>query len=82
MTGALLAMAASAWAQADDLQPFPAPQAGMYRVPTGPDPDDRTVEVMIGTTIAVDCSRHALGTTVTRKVVQGWGVPRTTCSAR
>lgn len=77
--GALLAMAAGALAQSDDLKPFPAPDAGMQRVvirvPAGPDPDDRKVEVMIGKTIEVDCNRHAFGTTVTRQVAQGWGFP-------
>ena len=76
---AFLAGAGAAWAQSDNLQPFPGPDAGMervvIRVPAGPDPDDRKVEVLIGKTIAVDCNRHAFGTTVTRQVAQGWRFP-------
>ncbi len=79
MAGVLLVAAAGAFGQTDDLTPFPAPEAGMQRVvirvPPVADPDNHKVEVMIGKTIEVDCNRHAFGTTVTRRVAQGWGFP-------
>ena len=74
---ALLAGTGSAWAQGDDLKPFPAPEAGMQRfvirVPVVPVPEDHKVEVMVGKTLEVDCNRQVFGAKVTRKVAQGWG---------
>jgi len=80
----LLAMALSAgiggaWAQTDDLKPFPAPSAGMQRfvirLPAVPQPDDHKVEVMIGKTLQVDCNRQMFSAKVKQKVAEGWGFP-------
>ena len=77
VASALLAGTGCAWAQADDLKPFPSPEAGMQRfvirVPVVPVPEDHKVEVMVGKTLEVDCNRQAFGAKVTRKVAQGWG---------
>ena len=74
---ALLAGASAAWAQADDLKPFPPPEAGMQRfvirLPAVPVPEDHRVEVMVGKTLEVDCNRQMFGAKVTPKVAQGWG---------
>ena len=77
IAAALLAGASGAQAQADDLKPFPPPEAGMQRfvirVPAVPVPEDHRVEVMVGKTLQVDCNRQIFGAKVTRKVAQGWG---------
>jgi len=69
----------SAWAQTDDLKPFPAPAAGMQRfvirLPAVPQPDDHKVEVMIGKTLQVDCNRQMFSAKVKQKVAEGWGFP-------
>ena len=79
IAAALLAGTGNAWAQAGDLKPFPAPEAGMQRfvirVPAVPVPEDHRVEVMVGKTLEVDCNRQAFGAKVTRKIAQGWGFP-------
>lgn len=79
VTIALLAIAGSAWAQADDLKPFPPPQAGMQRfvirLPAVPVPEDHKVEVMVGKTLEVDCNRQMFSAKVIPKVAEGWGFP-------
>lgn len=62
---------------ADDLKPFPAPEAGYRRVvirlPEVVAPDDHKVELIFGKTMEVDCNRHMLSGQLARKVAQGWG---------
>ncbi len=76
---ASLAAIGGAWAQTDDLKPFPAPAAGMQRfvirLPAVPQPNDHKVEVMVGKTLQVDCNRQMFSAKVTQKVAQGWGFP-------
>lgn len=76
---ALLAVSGVAWAQNDDLKPFPAPEAGMQRfvirLPAVPVPEDHKVEVMVGKTLQVDCNRQRFSAKVTPKVAEGWGFP-------
>ena len=79
LTVASLAAIGGAWAQTDDLKPFPAPAAGMQRfvirLPAVPQPNDHKVEVMVGKTLQVDCNRQMFSAKVTQKVAQGWGFP-------
>lgn len=76
---ASLAGIGGAWAQTDDLKPFPPPAAGMQRfvirLPAVPAPDDHKVEVMVGKTLLVDCNRQMFSAKVTQKVAEGWGFP-------
>ena len=72
-----LACTGSAWAQTDDLKPFPPPEAGVQRfvirLPAVPVPEDHKVEVMVGKTLEVDCNRQVFAAKVTRKIARGWG---------
>lgn len=67
----------TAQGQGADLAPFPAAEAGMQRfvvrVPPVSDADARRVQLLVGRTIEIDCNRHALGASVERRTVPGWG---------
>lgn len=62
---------------ADDMKPYPPPEAGferlVFRLPRTDNDDDRKVEIEVGKIIPVDCNRTMFMGDLEKHTVEGWG---------
>jgi len=77
ITLAGVALTACASAAPEDLQAFPAPEAGMtryvIRLPALEQEADAQVELIVGRELEVDCNIHRFGAVLSEQVASGWG---------
>lgn len=80
LTTALIVLylgATGAWAQSDELKPFPPAEPGYERfvIELQPHPDERDLrlELLVGKDIEADCNQQSLGGVIKRETIAGWG---------
>ena len=73
----MLVFCTFAFAESDNLKPYPLPEPGFERwvIHLEPHADEelRKVEIIIGKSMEIDCNQHWFVGTIERETVQGWG---------